>query len=170
MADRRARPGADRPRRADGDSRPRAPPRACWPPAPPCGRAAASPSAWGRGACPPPSSCCSPLCVPSAGPCSPPRLSGLHVERLRSLLTRPRLELDLVALAKLLELDARAETRAVEEHVVRPVIRRNEAEAFVPHDALDRPGHGTPRRPASSQRLAPLASAAPRGCASHPLC
>src|SRR5438034_3615559 len=71
-------------------------------------------------------------------------LSRLHVERLRSLLTRPRLELDLVALAKLLELDARAETRAMEEDVVRPVIRRDEAEALVAHDALDRPGHGFP--------------------------
>src|SRR5207244_9576831 len=44
-------------------------------------------------------------------------LSGLHVERLWSLLTRPRLELDLLTLTKLLELDARAETRAMEEDV-----------------------------------------------------
>src|SRR5437016_759884 len=73
----------------------------------------------------------------------PALLSRLHVERLRSLLTRPRLELDLFAFAKLLELDARAETRAVEEHVFRPVVRRDEAEALLPHDALDRSGHGT---------------------------
>src|SRR5438552_17927206 len=110
-----------------------------WVPAgaPPC---ASAPHAGSS----PSSSCCSPISVPSAGPCCLPRsLSRLHVERLRSLLTRPRLELDLFALAKLLELDARAETRAVKEHLFRPVVRRDEAEALLPHDALDRSGHGT---------------------------
>src|SRR5439155_21105242 len=65
----------------------------------------------------------------------------LHVERLRPLFALSRLEHHLIALAQVLERDPRREPRAVEEHVVRPVVGGYEAEPLVAHDALDGAGH-----------------------------
>src|SRR5213078_3924653 len=44
-------------------------------------------------------------------------------------------------LAQMLELRARPQVRAVEEHVLRPLVRSNEAEPLVAHDTLDAAGH-----------------------------
>src|SRR5205823_10660882 len=65
----------------------------------------------------------------------------LHVERLRPLLAPARLGHHLVALAQILELCARPQLRAVEEHVLRPLVRSDEAEPLVAHDTLDGAGH-----------------------------
>src|SRR5438094_362983 len=65
----------------------------------------------------------------------------LHVERLRPLLAPARLGHHLVALAQILELCARPQLRAVEEHVLRPLVRSDEAEPLVAHNTLDGAGH-----------------------------
>src|SRR5207244_3152451 len=67
------------------------------------------------------------------------------------------LELHLLALAQVLELGPSCEPRAVEEHVLRPVVGGDEAEPLVAHDALDGTGH----RARLYARRAHLASRAP---------
>src|SRR5262245_57549439 len=69
------------------------------------------------------------------------RLSRLQVEGLRPLFTGSHLELHLVAFAEILELNLRAETRAVEEHVVAAVVGLDESESLVLDDLLDTASH-----------------------------
>src|SRR6476661_10399505 len=68
-------------------------------------------------------------------------LARLQVECLRALLALANLEADLFALAQILEVYLRRHARAMEEHLVAAVVRHDESEPLVAHDALDRPKH-----------------------------
>src|SRR5688500_15808556 len=77
--------------------------------------------------------------APASGPSA-----GLEICGARSLVAGARLEIDLVALAEIVELDVLADARAVEEDVVSAVVRGDESEALVLHDLLDLTSHAAP--------------------------
>jgi hypothetical protein len=77
------------------------------------------------------------------------QLSQTQIESLRSLLTWTHVELNAFAVAQVFKINFRREARAMKKHLVAPIVGRDETEAFVFDNFLDRSGHWNPPRRAS---------------------